>query len=99
MVCERRRYRPKLGRHLFEALSSPTHSQQPPRPALTRFQHLPKFVRTPAIRWMNLGEVPGVLPKGLSVHRYTVSVRGSAFWSSKEPTQTEQLVRLKRFGH
>src|SRR5438552_1571885 len=41
------------------------------------------FVRQ-AIRWINLGEVPGVLPKGLSVRRYTVSVRGSSFWSSRE---------------
>ena len=49
-----------------------------------RFQHLPEFVRTLTIRWMNLGEVPGVLPRGLSVRRYTVSVRGNAFWSSRE---------------
>src|ERR1700730_9522710 len=49
--------------------------------------HLPassKFVRTMAIKWMNLGEVPGVMPKGLSVRCYTVSVRGSAFWSTRE---------------
>jgi hypothetical protein len=33
---------------------------------------------------MNLGEVPGVLPKGLSVRRYPVSVRGSTFWSPRD---------------
>jgi hypothetical protein len=57
------------------------------------------FVRY-AIRWINLGEVPGVLSKGLSVRRYTVSVKGQRVLVIEgAPTQTEQLARLKRFGH
>ena len=46
-----------------------------------------------------LGEVPGVLPKGQSVRRYTVSVQGQRVLVIEGASrQAEQLARLE-LGH
>jgi hypothetical protein len=57
------------------------------------------FVRQ-AIRWMNLGEAARSLPEGPErspLHRFGKGQRVLVIEGA--PTQTEQLARLKRFGH